>query len=1262
MISRSRTSVDASGTHWSTTVSCYNTAQDLTSVTAPNAGLTATTINCASSTLPFTTYYQYDADHRVVGETDADGHTTSSKYDAAGNIIQTTDASGNQTTKAYDALNRLVQTTEPFATGLPARTVTTRTQYDAVGNTIAAISARAYDAAGGSGSYRRFVTSYHFDTLNRLVRTDLPVDPTSTDSRYGTQYYAHQAYDAIGNLLWTALPDTNSDPTLVPASKKSVMTYWDRAWIRTSKDPANPKVHFDYTSQGWQSLRVPETAQGQLDPALAMLRSYLPDGQLQQLTDQGGLGTGYAYDADNNMLSAIKIGGVTSGDQSPLSLQVSYDQFDRPAKVRERRAQDSNYTATIYSYNLNGSTVGRVDNQIETASGTLVTAGTQWHFDYDSTDWLTDQCSTSTPVSNCTSSTGANDLRAVNSFVPTGWEQQREIDQANGAGGWTPKQFTNWDYFANGSLHDVTVQNGSHTTLESNTVSYIDPNGFYNNGNRVQDVITLKGPDSTAPCYATACTASYQYDPRDRLVHEDNGHGGLTDYTLDGASNVLTENQSGNTTSTRTSEYLGNQLQQVTTTAPSQAASVQKYFYDPLGNLQCVTTGTGSHNDCNVATGGTPTSNILSYNTYDYLNRLIGYHAYTGGTGTTATNTATYTYDTLDRMASEVEIHGTNPSRTTNLSYIGMTGDVAEEQQTSNGTLQTTKDYAYDIMGHRFGMTVKPSGGSVTTYTYGYNLHSSVSLLIDPSGNSKAAYGYRPYGDQDAALTKGDTDPTNPLNPYRSSGQRLDSASATLDTGGRRLDPGSAHFLQEKVATSSTSDQAAAADQQSQNRYTVGDGNPITEHEDSHLVVSPDGMADSYAYPNPDPPPPPPPPSRSKPRNGIGWTIAGIGVGVFDTGKDLVGGAGHLVGSATQVALHPQEWSGDAAAIASTVGTDTATLIHDPAGTSRKALAQGFQALAGAADTLHTSFTAGDDFSRFRAYSHFTSSVASLAVGGPELKAVSAVGDVAKGVKITEDVSEVGRAGSVINDVAKSCPLNSFTADTPVLMADGSKKAIKDVRVGDQVTAGDAQAGREVPERVQRVIVGHGVKHISAIEVAGETIKATYNHPIWVVDDARFEWANQIVPGEHLWLDGGHLATVTKISSFVEVTTVYNLSVLDVHTFFVGSSPVLVHNAGCINASPKAVNHVLETHFEGGAAADIATKSIFAGGQDFASLLSRAETVAPYVQKGGNLVREVFAEGLAGFERGTGQGTMFYTVVTTPRDALVTMFPGFRGS
>lgn len=69
---------------------------------------------------------------------------------------------------------------------------------------------------------------------------------------------------------------------------------------------------------------------------------------------------------------------------------------------------------------------------------------------------------------------------------------------------------------------------------------------------------------------------------------------------------------------------------------------------------------------------------------------MIGYHAYTGGTGTTATSTATCTYDTLNRMASETETRGATPSRTTSLSYIGMTGNVAEEQQSSGRTLQTT--------------------------------------------------------------------------------------------------------------------------------------------------------------------------------------------------------------------------------------------------------------------------------------------------------------------------------------------------------------------------------------------------------------------------------------------------------------------------------------------------------------------------------------------------------------------------------------------
>src|SRR5260370_24799991 len=107
-----------------------------------------------------------------------------------------------------------------------------------------------------------------------------------------------------------------------------------------------------------------------------------------------------------------------------------------------------------------------------------------------------------------------------------------------------------------------------------------------NDGSRGQEILPVKGRDMTARGSGTASTSTYQYDPRDRVIHEDNGHGGITDYTLDGAGNILTENQTGNTTSTRSSQYLGNQLQQVTSTTPNHAPSTQKDFYDPLRDLQ----------------------------------------------------------------------------------------------------------------------------------------------------------------------------------------------------------------------------------------------------------------------------------------------------------------------------------------------------------------------------------------------------------------------------------------------------------------------------------------------------------------------------------------------------------------------------------------------------------------------------------------------------------------------------------------------------
>ncbi len=60
------------------------------------------------------------------------------------------------------------------------------------------------------------------------------------------------------HLTWTSLPVTSASAGSVQASAKTVMSYFDPGWIRTSDDPANPKVRFDYTALGWQAEPTPE--------------------------------------------------------------------------------------------------------------------------------------------------------------------------------------------------------------------------------------------------------------------------------------------------------------------------------------------------------------------------------------------------------------------------------------------------------------------------------------------------------------------------------------------------------------------------------------------------------------------------------------------------------------------------------------------------------------------------------------------------------------------------------------------------------------------------------------------------------------------------------------------------------------------------------------------------------------------------------------------------------------------------------------------
>jgi RHS repeat-associated protein len=158
---------------------------------------------------------------------------------------------------------------------------------------------------------------------------------------------------------------------------------------------------------------------------------------------------------------------------------------------------------------------------------------------------------------------------------------------------------------------------------------------------------------------------------------------------------------------------------------------------------------------------------------------------------------------------------------------------------------------------------------------------------------------------------------------------------------------------------------------------------------------------------------------------------------------------------------------------------------------------------------------------------------------------------------------------------------NSFVPGTLVLMADGTTKPIEEVEVGDMVLATNPETGQTEPQPVTDTITGTGNKQLIQItisdSVAGRqepviaasmlwavTITATDNHPFWNPDQGTWTNADELQPGQHLLTHESVVVTLTSTTAFTETATVHNLTIANIHTYYVlaGETPVLVHNDG----------------------------------------------------------------------------------------------------
>ncbi|MEV5971647.1 polymorphic toxin-type HINT domain-containing protein [Streptomyces sp. NPDC051921] len=146
---------------------------------------------------------------------------------------------------------------------------------------------------------------------------------------------------------------------------------------------------------------------------------------------------------------------------------------------------------------------------------------------------------------------------------------------------------------------------------------------------------------------------------------------------------------------------------------------------------------------------------------------------------------------------------------------------------------------------------------------------------------------------------------------------------------------------------------------------------------------------------------------------------------------------------------------------------------------------------------------------------------------------------------------------------------HSFLPGTKVLMADGSTRKIEDVELGDKITVTDPETGETTVREVAGTIVTEDDKHFVDLTISTQagnaaTLVSTTTHPFWVPLENQWIEAGDLHPGMTLRTSSGDTVTLTGIRYFDKRQRTHDLTVTDIHTYYVlaGTTPVLVHNCG----------------------------------------------------------------------------------------------------
>ncbi|MEU8286703.1 DNRLRE domain-containing protein [Micromonospora sp. NPDC048905] len=1091
---------DTSNSEASTTKYDYDQVGNVIKVTEPKGMLTP------ADTLDYATVYVYDELNRPKEVTDALNGRLSIDYDLAGNVRQQIDQRKNATSDPNDwtaqftyDLNRRVKTT------IDPKGNSTGVEYDRDGNPTVAI-----DQDGNR-------SLMNYDERSALIEQKVPYQSSGGTITYRTTKYE---YDGVGNLSRQISPrgvETTNDPddfttvTLYDAVNRvrEVQQPYDRDDSQFTT-PSVTKYQYDTVGNLELISAPPSNDQSARNDTV---QTFFDNGWIRTSKDVGWNIT-TTYDYDNNGAQTSRTVAGASG--TPRQMDWTYYPDGKKKSQSDNGAGSGTPSKNFaYEYDVNSNLAKMLDTSTGAAIDTYAVS-------YDMLNRVASvEEKKSTAVKNTTTfSYEPNDLlkKRTHDTQISEYTYETERDLAseikNSTSPTDPKpKYTRYTYNKRGQTATETKGNGNVVTtdyfLNGSVQSQVEKKSggavvnqhtyeYEANGQKSKDVSHKQNADNRSAYVDT--TSTFAYDPQDRIrtVTKTGSGAGTESYVHDANSNVVKQTVGGVTTDY---EYDKNRLKSAKIDGVEAS-----YAYDPYGRLKTVT-----------SLGIT----LESY-TYDGFDHVVTNVKNPGN------KTTNYTYDPLDRQATR-----TYGGKTTTYAYLGLTGDISAELE---GT-KVVKSYQRGPGGDLLSQVKTNTDDTQEDSYVGYDGSSDIGQITDDKGDGRATYGYSAYGKNDAGQFTGVDKPDagNPENPdkapynaYRFQSKRFDQSTGDYDMGFRDYDPGINQFLSRDSYNGALDDLGLAVDPYTGNRYAFAGGNPISNVElDGHNWLS--DAADEVG-------------------DFVKDAASAIGSDVKEAGQNIAQAA-YDTAVADSPAVDKET-------------SDAAKGRNKERGESlKKTLSNPGQAVKDWSDGLTNDVKSGHPG---KAAGHLLFDAFSIAAGGGG-------GGAAKGAAATGAKGGAGGGGLKLGSkTGGNCLSNSFVPGTLVLMADGSTKPIEAVELGDQVLASSPETGETEAKPVTRLIRGEGERDLVDVAVAvdgaadGETadITATAGHPFWVEDEQRWIEAGQLIAGDQVVSSDGRELSVVSTRRWTEHATVYNLTVDDIHTYYVlaGTTSVLVHN------------------------------------------------------------------------------------------------------